>query len=733
MRQKSILLRTIVFSTIILGLNACFLSDMHLREYLRPIRRVLNHERSYWTDKIEYRGGSGTEVVYYKNGRPALERNFDENGLLGTVSYFGRNGQSIRMDSLVYAGEELIAGYYYAEPDHTLILRFLSYKQQGQLSQRSWFGSEGELLSREFFLFDRKGHRHSRMIFDGNDSLLYSETFKRGTDQLELQNAYSLDGNLASQVRYEKMGTAFCYNFDPRRKVTRISQLHKGGTPIWSSDLFYDQDGALESSNFSTNGRFIFSYQGDFGFYHQSLQSWKHPDQPTQAQRIVKYGHHDPFKIERIVDDQGRQTLEYRLPGSGALFKRSTLNDLNQAIADTLYAGRGGLQAVCVSNYDSSGLLNKEVTYDLDGVAKWQHTWIRDNDERVIREELTALPDTFAAAVTRFYDSFGSPAFSERFSSPDSFDGSWVFYHGGGVNKTLFYNDTTELVESWLFRPAGDTAQHSRFQRVDYILLETKLGALDTLLSQRRFTKDGMLNWELFFDRDGYLSQETHRKKDGTIYREVSYDPDSRVIKSSSYSPINIDELPVGAELRGELSSQMITRLDPQGETVQIISKNSSGDMSWEKRYAYRKGRLVKSAQMGPDGKPVLISTYTHNEQGQVLTETAVDRLDTLIHRVEYRYNEKQELIWKMFSSTVAGIASSNRYYYDDSGRLMRNEIIEAQQFIEAVEYEYHPEYYLRIATHYEPDGSLLRKEIENYFGDDVFAIGAAGNEEQSN
>ncbi len=125
---------------------------MHLREYLRPIRKIFNKDRSYWTDKIEYRGESGSEIVYYKKGRPALERQFDETGLLKGVSYFDRKGDLIRSDSLVYAGDELISAYYFAEPQHELILRFLNYSRQGQLSQRSWFGGKNELLSREFFL-----------------------------------------------------------------------------------------------------------------------------------------------------------------------------------------------------------------------------------------------------------------------------------------------------------------------------------------------------------------------------------------------------------------------------------------------------------------------------------------------------------------------------------------------------------------------------------------------------
>jgi len=713
-----------IFSlSLVLLFNSCYLSDLHLREKLRPVRRLFNKSRTYWTDKVEYKGASGNEIVFYKNGRPALQRVFDENGLLKSVVYLGRNGAAIRSDSLVYAGEELIGGYYFSEPHHRLMLHFLSYKQQGQLSQRSWFGGAGELLSREFFLFDRKGNRRMRMIFDGNDSLLYSETFKPGSDQLDIQNTYSINGILVSQDRYEENKPPYRYEFNQAQAIKRISQLHKDGTPAWSSDLIYNQAGVRERSNFSINNRFLFTYLGDLELFRQSLRSWEHPAQPQRIDHIYRYSHRDPFVSRTVGDSDGFQYLEYRLPQSGAMFKRSVIDSLGQPVSDTIYAGQGTPLPVSVVTYDKNGHLANEVTYDLNAKPKWLHTWFRDDDHRVIREELTALPDTFSAAITRFYDTFNFPAISERFVSPDSFEGSWVFYQGGGINQKLFYNSQSELKESWFLRPAGDTVRHSRYKAVDYFKIESKFGSNETLKSLVRFTEDGLLNWELFFDEKGQLTHEINRKKDGSIYREVSYDHQTSEILSTTYAPLDPSVLRPGMPFRSELTSRVTERLNAQGETIQILSANSSGVTTWEKRNAYRDGRLLKSAQLDSDGKPVYISSYSHNELGQVVGETAVDKDGKLVHSVELRYNEENQLIWKSFTSTLARTASANRYYYDDFGRVKRDEIIEAQHFIEAIEYVYYPEYYLRLGTHYTPDGTILRKELENYFGQNVFAM----------
>ncbi len=712
---------------ILLGYNSCSLSGLKLR--LRPVRKLINKERMYWTDKVEYRGDAGTELVYYKNGRPALERNFNKLGLLESVRYLGRNGAAIRYDSLVYADDELIAGYYFSEPGHQLILRFLSYKQQGQLSQRSWFGGFGELLSREFFLFDRNGQRRMRMIFDKHDVLLYSETFRKGSDQLEIQNAYTGMGLLANQIRHTENQQPYRYDFDQSGLITRISQLHADGTPAWSSDLFYDPSGALEQASFTTNDRFLFTYLGDLEFYKKSLRSWQHPMQPNIKTQSFKIGHQDPFVAERTELTDGKQLIEYRLPGSGALFKSSIISESGQALSDTLYASRSGIQPISVIAYDTLGLVSEEITYNLAGNPSWRHTWFRDNDRRVIREELSELPDSFTAAVTRFYDGLGQPAFSERFSRPDAFDGTWVFYNGGGINKTLFYNDQSELTGSWLFAATEDTLEPASYESIDFFKIESKYGPGDTLTSQRRYTNDGILSWELFFNGEGQLYQEIHRKNDGSIYKEVNYEPESKLIKANVYGPIDVYQVNPGAELRGELASRIITRLNSQGETVQIISKNSNDQTEWEKRYAYRDGRLVKSAQLGADGKPVVIASYTHNELGQILTERGVDKFDSLAHSVDYSYDENNQLIWKTFSSNWMGTSSSNRYYYDDQDRLQRTEVIEAQRFIEAIEYAYFPEYYLRVATHLNPAGEILRKEIENYFAGSVFDIGATKGE----
>ena len=729
--NKKVSQRLLFSAIIVVGLNSCFLGDLHIQERLRPVRKYLNKERSYWTDKIEYKGEVGTEIVYYKNGRPALERIFDENGLLISISYLGRDGRTLRTDSLVYAGEEIIGGYYFSEPNHKLELRFLSYKQQGQLSQRSWYGDRNELLSREFFLFDRNGHRRMRMIFDGNDSLLYNESFRRGSDELEIQNVHSVFGELVSQTIYEPGKSPHKYDFKPGGEVTRISELYPGGNPIWTSDLFYNSRGVIERSNFSVDGRFLFTHLGDVELFQQSFRSWKHPASPSQVQQVYKFNHTTPFVEEIASEGSGSKTIEYRLPRSGAIFKRSVLDENELPIVDSVFSSRDGFHPVSVRRFNENGFIADEVAYE-SGDPKWLHKWFRDNQDRVIREEVSALPDTFAAAVSRFYDSFSLPAFSERFASPDSFDGTWVFYHGGGVNKTLFYNNQFDLKESWLLRPGGDTTRHSTFRSIDYIRVESKYGLNDTLLSQHRFTDDGLLSWELFFDRENRIEKEVHRKKDGSIYREVTYDQIERSISSTTYAPISFVDVISAEQLRGDLTSRVVSKLNVQGKNIQIVSYNSSGEVDWEKRNAYRSGKLLKSAQMDPQGKPVFISSYTHNEKGQVLTETAIDKNGDLVHTIENQYNDENQLIWKTFASTLSGTSSANRFYYDELGRLQRDEIIADKRFIEAVEYEYFPDFYLRLASHFTPEGEIIRKEVENYFVDTVFAANS-GEDDKGN
>jgi hypothetical protein len=406
---------------------------------------------------------------------------------------------------------------------------------------------------------------------------------------------------------------------------------------------------------------------------------------------------------------------------------------MNQVLRDSIYSNQNGFFPAAVRQFNHEGLISDEVTYDLDGKAKWLHTWFRDDQDRVIREELSALPDTFTSAVSRFYDTFNLPAFTESFSSPDSFDGTWVFYHGGGINKTLFYNNQFDLNESWLLRPGGDTTGHSTFERVDYIRVESKYGLHDTLLSQHRFTNDGLLSWELFFDTEKRIDKEVHSKKDGSIYREVTYDHLNRSITSTTYAPIGFGDSTSAGQFKGDLTSRVVSKLNGQGKSIQIISYNSSGETDWEKRNAYRGGKLLKSAQLDPGGKPVFISNYTHNDEGQVLTETALDKNGDLVHTIENQYNDENQLIWKTFASTLSGTASANRYYYDELNRLQRDEIITDSRFIEAVEYEYFSEYYLRMATHYSPEGDIIRKEVENYFAENVFAADSSKDNKGNN
>lgn len=709
---------------LVLILQSCYWQDIHIKEYLRPIRKIFNKDRNYWTDKIEYRGESGSEIVYYKNGRPALERLFDEGGLLQTVTYFDRQGEAIRSDSLVYAEEELIGGYYHAEPDHQLVLRFVNYQRQGQLSQRSWFDGSHGLLSREFFLFDLQGKRRMRLIFDGNDSLLFTETFMGHRDELELQNTYNLQGQLIFQTRYQESRDPVRYQFDGRGQIQKVFQLRKDASIAWVNDLIYGANGTIIQSNFSTESRFLVSHMGSLEFFQQTARTWKHPGQPGQRLDLIKYGHKDPWVEEKGHPNDSTWTREYRFPHSKALFKKSVINAQNITRSDTLFGTGPGLTPVAIIDYDEQGNISQELSFDQQGDPRWLRNWFRDADKRVIREEVTALPDSFSAAITRFYDCLGESAFSERFSDHGVFEGTWVNYHGGGIKKTLYYNTETKLTESWLFRPAGDTVIHSRYQDIDYFTVESRYGPLDSLRSQKRFTLDGLLNWELTFNEKGQVVRETHHKKSGELYREVLYDPEARTIESTTFAPGDPYSVKIDPDVRGEVSSHVVSKLNAQGQIVQLVSRNTSGDVEWEKRYAYRSGKLLKSAQLDAQGKPVVVSTYTHNEQSQVLTETALNPEGEQVHVVEQRYNENGQLIWKSFNSPMSGIKSSNRYYYNENGLPHRNEIIESMHFVEAVDYEYYPEYYLRIASHFDPEGTLLRKEIENYYGKNVFALG---------
>ena len=702
--------------------TSCSIPGLHLDKYTHPVKRFFNKEKNYWVDLIEYEGDTGIEAVYYKDGRPALERFFDENDLLKTISYYNRGGELIRLDSLVYSEERtLIAGYYFSMPEHRQILKFLNYKQQGQLSQRSWFGSVGELLGREFFLFDAAGNRRMRMVFNELDTLLLSETYQPGSEIQLSKNVYRSDGVLKSQVNHLAEERVYQYDMSSEGTITRISQLQETGTPHWSSDLFYDQDGSLARSNFSTDGRILFSYTGDLEFRKNSVRTWKHPMTPTVVPRSMQIAHRDPFSLQSTTGNSGELRTDYYLPVTGALFKTRVQTAAGLPLTDTLYSSQSGLQPALVVNYDSLGLVDHELSYDFSGNAKWRYQLFRDDRNRVIREEIIELPNTFSEAVTRFYDFFNNPALSEHFSRPDSFDGSWLYYHGGGIKKILYYKPDDELAESWLVRPAGDTVRHSRFKQVDYITIESKYSADDQLLSQRRFSDDGKMNWELHFDENGQLKLETHRKMDGVLFKEVSYDAEKRTIKSSTYGPVDLEALPPGAELKGDLSSQLVTRVNKSGEIIHVISMSSSGEREWERRFAYRKGKLLRSAQLGADGVPQLISNYEYTDKGQISRESAFSKEDSLVHTIDFRYDDAGELILKTFTSNVHKRANSNRLYYDEAGRVSRDEIIENQRFIEAVNYTYFPDFFVRVATYVDPEGNELRKEIENYFGDNVF------------
>jgi len=674
-------------------------------------RRFLNRDVQYWIDTVQPQGAPGQEVVYYKHSRPASIRNFDEFGRLQRIEYIDYDGNVFRSDSLVYNEDRIVAGHYFSEPEHLPVLRFENQFKGRRIESRQWWSGADTLYSTERFFFDRKDNKVLHLVFSGSEDILALTAYVPGTDQRYFHNIFREDSLLLQQTVFIDDHPHRVFSFDKNGRITEIRLMGSENRTLIRSRLEYDGLGRLKTERLITaRGDEIAILPGSV-IHTQSPLIWSHPFKPRSMPAVLLFNYPDPFVIdpERTLSDSGYLQTDYRLLATGQLVQRTLRNGIGILVRDSLYAAGPRLMARTVIDYDSLGLVRRWTRLGSEGRLETRLMYYRDDDSRIIREELFSQEDKFLGAVTRFYDVLGNPYLSEVFGLNGSFDQEHIYFHGAGIKIELHPTPYGTLDNKLVMRPGGDTLQHLKFHKIEYFWIESALDQKDHLIYQRRFTDDGLLDWNITYDTFGRPLREEYRRIDGTLYKGTNYDAENLIWSSLVISP------------EGEVSGEEIHKLDSLGREILVVSKDVNGVKSWERRYAYRDERLVKSAQLDGQGTVLQISDYNYDDQGLLLEERARVSEDSTVYTISYRYDEDSMRILETFESNLDGMITSRRFYYDEEGRISREEIIENRSLSQVVEYSYFPEYGLKVASYYDTEGELLRQEVQNDYGKNVF------------
>lgn len=705
--------RFVLICMVGIGILGCsYIDTIRYSEETASARQFFNRDVQYWLDPVRSIDGEDHQIIYYKNSRPAAIRKFDAAGRLNRVSYLDREGQVFRFDSLVYQNDRLVAGHYYLEPGRIPVLHFYNHFKGRRLESRRWWSDADTVYSVERFLFDRKGYKIMYVVLDSQEDILLVETYHPENNQRHLRNVYQRDSLLVEQTVFISDRPARIFHFDRSGRIVEIERMGSENRAIIRSRLNYDALGQLSSEQLiSSRGEEIALLPS--AVLHSIAPSiWKHPSQPAAMPSVLVYDYPDPVVSDPYFNDadSGYTLQDHRLRSSAQLVLRHVYGPDGSRHSDSLYRSGPVSRAGTVIHYDSLGYVRQWSVLDQQGQSLERLHYFRDDQQRIIREELHQAPDRYAGAVTRFYDGMGNPYLSEMIGENGEYLSSHRFFEGGGIKIDYRVDRQGVRQEKLVTRLGGDTLQHLLYDQVAYFWIESAIDPLGTVLYQRRYTENGLFNWQVHFDSLGRPTKEEHRKMNGTLFKGIRYDSAKRTWTSLLISP------------DGEITGEEMHKLDSLGKEIQVIASDVNGDKSWERRYAYRGGRLLKSAQMDADSKPMQISDYRYNEQGQLIEEEARSMDDSTLYTITYRYDVKGNPILETYRSNIDNIVSSRRFYFDELGRESREEIIEGHQLREVIQYSYYPDFRLRIAEYYDLEGELLRQEVQNDYGENVFA-----------
>ena len=697
------------FPSLMLLLFLLIFSSCALRYHQRliPVRRYFNRDLQYWVDPVYQRGKPGQEILYHKHGRAAEVRYFNENGNLWRITHLDRNGDIFRLDSLVYREGVLTGGYSYRMPEYVTVTRFENEYRRDQLRERRWWVAD-TLFSREQFLFDHRDQRILQVIWSHDQDILQINAYAGNTGYQVLRNTYGPDSLLQTQTLFQQGEPVRRFLFDTAGRVSQVQRLGAEERLLWIHQFQYDARGALETETISlANGERVAALRAPEA-RRVSAHSWKNSMRPGLLLPVSQFN--DPVSI--VTDpvqpsSNGYGTIQdHRILATGQRLLRQVRDQTGKPIADTLY--NPAQQAVVVIDYDSLGQPRRWEQFGPD-LPPRRLDLFRDEDQRIIREEVRVPPATFLSAVSRFYDVLGQPAQSDFFLDGGRYDGTWQWFHGAGFTHGFRHGVEGHLREAYALRGERDTLFHYDYRELEFFWVELGYDSQRRVIHQRRFTLDGILDWTLDLDSLGRPAEEIQRKKDGTIFRRVDYRPDEGVWVRSNHGP------------DGELVGQEVHKLNDAGNEILLQSRDDLGRVLWERRYAYRQGRLLKAAQLDADAQPIYVADFHYGTDGTLESETARSARGDTVYTISYRYDAQGREIFRTYQSPADGFVSSQRRYYGENGRIDRDEIIVQHRLEEVVEYTYYPEYSLRIARFSNAAGEMQREEIQNEFGPNPF------------
>lgn len=640
-----------------------------------------------------------TEKVTYTHGVPVRQVWTDDRGRTERIVYFDLNGHKTRVDLFTQPNLELVRQQVFSLPDSQLIWTVQTVTEDSEVQSREWTDGREQSLGKETYTYNAAGKLVEKQLSDPAGKILLREMADPNNPEESQTIGYDDQGRW--RTFSIKNGGPFWWYYDLTKagKIRNTELRTRDDLVIWRTVGTHPKPTLEFLKIYSGTGQFILQTErqkaGSIFLTQDSIP--KMSGSIWQDQSV--------FKIDRqTLTDSTTLQIWHIVETNMIVRKQQTHNRTRLPIEDIFYYATAPQHPMAWYRYDFVGNLRQITNYGTDGSIVWVQFFERAPSGELIKSTLNNGQGDRHETIWYHYSPAGILNCTERQGPFGKLVVSTQFFSDGPFKLIRERNGKNEIVKDLTLQLSGDTLRWAKYKNLGVIWLGMYYDATGQLTAQKRLTPDEFFGQTIYFAPDGRRTREEYLRKDGSVFQRKRYfDRLSNIRVRESFSP------------EGELNSVDSVYLTPAGQISQTVSRDEFGKITMSEKYHYQNGKILTSQRLDRDGTILTQSLFRYDSLGILQSTEVSDSTSQIISRTLFTYDNTGQNIVERIQNAAGEIVEEHRFQYNNQGQLFREQVLQEGQVVETIEYQYLPDYKLRVANHYSPDGELGRSEIEDF------------------
>jgi len=641
-----------------------------------------------------------TELVTYTHGIPIRQVWNDDRGRPERVIYFDLSGHKTRIDHYMQPNLELTRQQIFSLPDSQIIWTVQTVTENQQVQTRDWTDAREQSLGKESCTYNASGMLTEKLLLGGSGKILRRQ-MTDPNDSEETQTIGYDDQERWQTFTSGKKGSRFYwyYNLTATGKIRKTELRTHDDLVIWRAVATHLKPNRELLKIYSGTGQFILQTErenaGGIFLTQDSI--------PTITGGI--WQDRSIFNMDRqaLTDSTTLQTWQ-TVATNMIVRKQQIHNRTELPIEDIFYNANAPQQLLAWYQYDYMGNLAQITNYSTDGSIGWVQLLERTPAGQMVKSTLNNGQGDRHETTWYHYTPEGILNLMEHQGPFGNATGSEQIFSDGPFQLIRERNGKSEIVKDLTMRLTGDTLRWATYKNLGVIWLGMYYDAKGQLTAQKRLTPDEFFGQTIYFDPDGRRIKEEFLRKDGSVFQRKRYfSRQSKIRVRESFSP------------EGALTGVDSVYLNAAGQISRLISRDEFGKITIAEKTYYENGKASNSQRLDGRGTILTQTSFQYDSLGNAQTTEVSDSTGQIISRTHFAYDNTGQNISEQIQNAAGVIVEEHRFQYDTQGRLFREQVLQDGQLVETIEYEYLPDYKLRVANHFAPGGELGRSEIEDF------------------